>query len=156
MGLAIIRYFLTAAINQGITQKVKKVDPFVKNFWGGLTTISLCLVGLATFDSLGLLSDFSLNMKKLWAVSLAVGIIVVGMWTFNLLSYKDGASIAIKKLVMNGSYLIMATICGILFFKEELSLGKIIGPVLYTVAFSLMDIKTWKFLNLKFRKESYS
>src|SRR3989344_2684204 len=115
---------MSAAINQGITQKVKKVDPFVKNFWGGLIALVLSVVCLAIFGSLGVLTDFSGNMKKLYIVSGLIGFIVVGMWSFNLLSYKGGASIAIKKLVMNGTNLITAMAGGIVFFQETLTLGK--------------------------------
>jgi len=143
----------SVAINQGITQKVKKVDPFVKNFWGGLTTVVLCLASIFFLDSLHILGDFSLSMKKLIGVSLAVGIIVVGMWTFNLLSYKSGASIALKKLVMNGSYLTMAMIGGVVIFGENMTSGKIFGVLLYLVAFSLMDEKTWGFISKSFRSK---
>lgn len=137
----------SVAINQGITQKVKKVDPFVKNFWGGLTTIVLCLIGMVVLGSLNLFIDFSRSMQNLWAVSAAIGLIVVGMWCFNLLSYKGGASIALKKLVMNGAYLCSAMAGGVFFFGEKFSGAKIAGIGLFFVAFVLMDKGTWNFLS---------
>src|SRR3989344_9632810 len=54
-----------------------------------------------------------------------IGLIVVGMWAFNLLSYKGGAYIALKKLVMNGTYLITAMFCGALCFGEKITTGKL-------------------------------
>lgn len=136
----------SVAINQGITQKVKKIDPFVKNFWGGLTTVILCLVVLIVFGKTGIIFDFSGSAPKLWTVSAIIGIIVVGMWAFNLLSYKGGASIALKKLVMNGTYLITAMFCGALFFRETITSSKLLGIAFYLGAFVLMDKGTWEFV----------
>ncbi len=138
---------MSVAINQGITQKVKKVDPFVKNFWGGLTTLALAVAGLAVMGSLGTLLDFSVNTRKLWIVSGLMGFIIVGMWSFNLLSYKGGASIAIKKLVMNGAYLITAMLGGLIFFHERLTVGKCSGVLLFFAAFTLMDKGTWEYFS---------
>ena len=132
------------AVNQGITQKIKKIDPFVKNFWGGLTTFVLASTALFVRDATNLLIDFSPVMQKLWGVSAVVGLIVIGMWSFNLMSYKGGAHIAIKKLVMNGCFLIMAMFFGIVLFGESLTLAKVIGVLFYFFAFSLMDKGTWE------------
>ncbi len=143
---------ISVAINQGITQKVKAVDAFVKNFWGGFTTLVCAVIGLAIFGSLHLLTDFSLG--KLWIVGALCGFVVVGMWAFNLLSYKGGATIALKKLVMNGSYLITAMIGGVIFFGEQLTLGKIMGILFFFGAFVLMDKTTWEFTASLFRKKA--
>lgn len=137
----------SVAINQGITQKVKKVDPFVKNFWGGLTTVALCLFGVVVLGSAKLLTDFSRPMQNLWLAAAICGVIVVGMWSFNLMSYKAGASIALKKLVMNGVYLITAMIAGVIIFRETLTIGKLVGVVLFACAFTLMDRGTWDFVS---------
>ena len=147
---------MAVAINQGITQKIKAVDSFVKNFWGGLTTLVLSLAGLALAGSLGVLVDFSGNMKKIWAVSGLIGVIVVAMWSFNLLSYKGGASIALKKLVMNGSYLVAAMLGGVFFFGESLTFGKASGVALFMAAFALMDKGTWEFVSRYWPKRSVS
>lgn len=137
---------MTVAINQGITQRIKDVDPFVKNFWGGATTVILCALGIIALGHSGLFVNFSDQMQKLWLVSAVIGGIVVGMWSFNLLSYKGGASIAIKKLVMNGSYLTSAMLLAIPIFGESLTVGKIVGVLLFLGAFTLMDKGTWKFI----------
>jgi len=60
---------MSVAINQGITQKIKKVDPFVKNFWGGLTTVIFCFVVLVVLGKTGIVFDFSGSAPKLWLVS---------------------------------------------------------------------------------------
>ena len=136
----------TVAVNQGITQKVKKIDPFVKNFWGGLTTVALCSIAIIAIGGAKTLVNFS-GAAKLLGVSAIIGVIVVGMWAFNLLSYKGGASIALKKLVMNGTYLTTAMVCGTLFFGEPVSLEKGVGVILYLGAFVLMDKNTWEFVS---------
>ena len=133
---------IIVAINQGITQKIKKIDPFVKNFWGGLTTLIVSFLALTVCGSLDLLINFTPQIQKLWLASIVVGLVVIAMWSFNLMSYKDGAHIAIKKLVMNGSYLTMAMVCGIVIFGEPMNFAKLSGVLLYFVAFSFMDKDT--------------
>src|SRR3989338_7775299 len=137
---------LPVAINQGITQKIKDINPFVKNFWGGLTTILLCMIALFIIGEGRILFEFSAP-PMFYIVSTMTGLIAMGIWTFNLMGYKGGASIAIKKLVMNGTYLILAMICGIVFFGEQVSFGKGVGVGLYLVAFAFMDQGTWNFLS---------
>ncbi|MFH1890108.1 MAG: DMT family transporter [Candidatus Kuenenbacteria bacterium] len=134
---------ILVAINQGITQKIRKIDPFVKNFWGGFTTFLLALIALIVMKSQALIFNFSLSTQKLWWSSALIGLIIVGMWSFNLMSYKGGAHIAIKKLVMNGTYLITAMLLGIVLFNESLSLAKASGVILYLLAFILMDKGVW-------------
>ena len=136
---------MAGAINQGITQQIKQIDPFVKNFWGGLTTLVLSLIGLWFLGATDLLVDFSPPMPRLWLVSALIGVIVIAMWSFNVISYKHGAQIAIKKLVMNGSYLTMAMIAGILLFGEALTAAKVVGVIIYFTAFIFMDDGTWKY-----------
>ncbi|MDP3770238.1 MAG: hypothetical protein U1A25_03255 [Candidatus Sungbacteria bacterium] len=134
---------LAVAINQGITQRIKKTDGFIHNFWGGITTV-ICSVGaLLIMGNISLLFDISDAARMLWFVSIMSGALVVAMWTFNLLSYREGAHIAIKKLVMNGSYLSTSVLAGIIIFSEALTLGKITGIALYVGAFVLMDKGTW-------------
>ncbi len=140
----------STAINQGITQKVKGIDPYVKNFWGGLTTLALALAGTAILGSLRLFADHSKPMQSLWLASLFGGLIVVAMWNFNLLSYKGGASIALKKLVMNGAYLTSAMLLSAMLFHESLTAGKLSGIAIYFSAFILMDEGTWNYFAGKF------
>jgi multidrug transporter EmrE-like cation transporter len=92
-----------------------------------------------------LLIEFSRPIPQIWLSSAVIGVIVIGMWSFNLLSYRGGAQIAIKKLVLNGSYLTMAMVVGILLFGETLTVAKIVGVATYLVAFVLMDDNTWQY-----------
>ncbi len=141
----------SGAINQGITQKIKTVDPFVKNFWGGLVTFSIALIGLAILNSTDLLFNFNSPMPKLWLSSIVIGVIVIALWTFNLISYKAGAQIAIKRLVMSGAYLIMVMILGVLLFGESLTMYKVSGILLFLVAFIFMDDESWHFFKMKLK-----
>lgn len=135
------------AINQGVTRSIKTIDQFTKNFWGGLTTVVLCFVTVVGLEIIGV--DISYNNEGLLIVSAAIGLIVVSMWSFNVLSYKDGAAIALKNIVVNGSYLSMAMILGVVIFNETFTVGKLIGMLLYFAAFSVMDNNSWKFLSRK-------
>lgn len=133
-----------SALGQVVTQKISKVDPFVKNFWGGLVTVITCVPVAYYLLGNDLLSS---SRSHLMIVSAIMGVIIVGMWSFNLLSYRSGASIALKKLVMFGVFLSTAMIAGVVFFHEALTLGKIIGVLLYIVAFVLIDRKSKDYLN---------
>lgn len=144
---------MSVAINQGFTQGLKNVDPFVNNFWVGGTTFLSAIFSLLFIGSIGILVDFSPEVVRFWFAASVVGLFVIGIVTFALASYKDGANIAIKKLVMNGLYLTMAMILGAVVFDEALSFNKISGIFLYVVAFSLMDNTTWNYLTRRDAKK---
>lgn len=133
----------SVAINQGITQSIRSINPFAKNFWGGLTTLVLSLLMLL-FVKIDDQFLASMDISRLLLGSAAIGLIVIFMWSFNLFAYKDGAQIAIKKLVMNGSYLTTAMIFGVILFGEPLTTAKVVGVLFYLAGFSLMDDATWK------------
>ncbi|MDP1719020.1 MAG: DMT family transporter, partial [bacterium] len=142
------------AVNQGITQAVKTIDPFVKNFWGGLMNLALSLGVLAVIGALGVMADISPPMRKLWLAAGIGGLVVIAMWSFNLLSYKGGASIALKKLVMNGAFLVSSMLLGVWVFGEAFTTGKAVGIVLYFTAFALTDNGTWNYIFQKMSKKS--
>lgn len=135
---------LLAAINEAITQNLAKtgvqvLNPMVNNFWVGATTAAC---------SAGLLISFDATLEfdsRLLVSSVLYGVLVVGMIAFKLVSYQKGGSIAIKKLVMQGTYLIAGVFFGIILYDEPLTSGKILGVIGYFVAFTLMDEKTWNF-----------
>lgn len=133
---------LSVAINQGVTQKIKNIDPMVKNFWGGLTAIILGCGGMIYFDSFSSLIQYEKIATLSWT-AFVIGLLVVALWTVNLFSYKEGAYISLKKVLMNGSYLTMALVTGVIFFGETLSGWQISGVFLYITAFALVDDSTW-------------
>lgn len=142
---------MTVTINQAITQKIRKIDPFVKNFWGGMVAVILGSLGAVALSGSGeILINFSPAAKNLWLVSVIMGILIVGMWSFNLLSYREGAFIVLKKLVMNGVYLSSSMVAGVIVFGEELTLAKMIGVFLFVMAFALMDKNAWEFIRSRF------
>jgi len=141
---------LPVAANQGITRAIKRIDPFVKNFWGGLTTLVLCLAATIVLS----LEHSGTNFLhgQLIIVSLTLGIVVIGMWSFNLVSYKAGATIGLKNVVMYGTHLTTMMILGVVVFDEAMSLAKLVGMALYFVAFALMDRDTWQFCKMRIRR----
>lgn len=136
---------LAVTLNQGITQSIAstKIDPLTKNFWGGLTTIVLAGIFLFPLS----VSDFP--PISLVASSIIVGIIVTLMWSFNLLAYKKGAYIALKKLVMNGCYLTLAMIIGLVLYGERIELLEVLGVFLFIIAFVFLDDNTWRFIFMR-------
>lgn len=140
----------TTAVNQGFAQKIKGIDPMVKNYWGGFTTAVLAIFA---FYFVGV-PDFSLagSWKIVW-VSVAIGFVVVGMWTCNVRAYRDGAHIAEKKLMMNGIYLISAMFVGAVFYKESLTLEKLLGIPAFVLATCLFDNKLWDSFRGFFQKK---
>lgn len=136
---------MSVAINQGISQKIKSVSPMFKNFWGGMVALVLAPIIIILIGKGGFLLSFSDN-KILWFTSATIGFIVIAMWSFNLLSYRDGASIALKKLVMNGTYLVSTMLLGYLIFHEEITIGKLTAIPLFVFAYVLMDKKAYDFI----------
>ncbi len=140
------------AVNQLITQKVKEVDPMFKNFWGGLPAVVGTIVLLFIIDEGSRLFDFSIENISIWQVSIPIGVVVTVMWSYNLLSYKTGASIALKKVVVNATYLSTTMFYGILFLKEEFTNYKVLAIVLYVVSIILMDKKAYSYVTGSLRK----
>lgn len=135
VGLAFLN-MLAVVFNQVTTQVIKDIDPMVKNYWGGIVAIIGGGVGVVCSPSLNLDA-----IARIWPVSALIGLIVVAMWSFNVLSYRDGASIATKKVVLNGGFLTLAMIIGIVIYKEPLTWHKPVGAILFLLAFLLMQKK---------------
>lgn len=136
---------MSVAINQGITQKIKDVGFMFKNFWGGLMSLVLSPIALIVMGKSGIILQFS-DYSRLWGASIIIGFIVICMWSFNLISYQTGASIALKKLVMNSTYMIGTMFVGSIFFNEAMTINKLIAIPLFVLAFILMDKKAYEFV----------
>lgn len=128
---------LGLAFNQFIVQCTKRIHPYEQNMWGGgALFIAACLVGAAG----GGFSTIAVPSLPLYlAASAVIGVVTFFMWSFSLFAYKEGAFISLKKLVMNGSYLTMTAVLGVLLFGEEFALHHIVGFALYLAAVALMD-----------------
>lgn len=140
----------TVATNQGLSQKIKGINPLVKNFWGGLST---AVLALCAFTFVGLPDFSSESTWKIVWFSVPIGIIVVLMWTCNVRAYRDGAHIAEKKLMLNGLYLAFAMVVGCTFYGETLTFGKALGVPLFVVATALLDNTLWEFFRGLFQKK---
>jgi len=131
---------LTVAANQGFSQAIGKIDGVVSNFWVGLVTTVLGMLGLVSFRSFGSLVQYS-HLKGLTLASLVIGVIVFLAFWFNVLAYRDGAKITTKKLVFNAVWLITSVIAGITLFHERLALVQIVGMILFIIGFALLQKK---------------
>jgi drug/metabolite transporter (DMT)-like permease len=130
---------LLLAFNEGITRGISLSavsNPFVNNFWIGVTTVITSFIALLLFASLDVVTTTSTRIYLLAALS---GCIVLIMISLKLLSYKAGGTIAHKKVIMNGAYLTSAIIIGFVFFGEAITLGKIVGVGGFFISVFLME-----------------
>lgn len=135
---------LFATVNEILTRGIGLSpisSPFVNNFWIGLTTIALCVVGLYI---MGFSDALARTGNRFIFGSIAVGGIVLVMITFKLLAYKAGGTIAAKKLIMFSTYLTVAVVAGVLFYDEPLTFGKVLGIVGFALSFLLISEDAWK------------
>ena len=131
----------TNAINEGLTKKAAvKLDIWSNSFWIGVSTVIWSQIFLFVWWIWA--GEVSLNIGKafVWA-TLITGVIVIFMISFKFLAYKSDAWIALKKILMNGTYLVTAAVVGFLFFDEALTFGKFVGIGAFLLALLLSDKK---------------
>ena len=139
---AVLVITFTQSINEALSRvSSAKLNIWSNNFWVGLATVFFSLVALIVL-SLG--SDgATLDLSKIFLLGvMAMGAIVIVMIAFKLLAYIGGGTIALKKLVMQGTYLVTSLFAGILVYNEPFTSGKVIGVILFFVAFLLTDNKS--------------
>jgi len=136
------------AVNQGCTRWIKDVDPWVKNFWGGLTTL---LLGVMVLVFLGmdraLLSGPDIRPLLLWSTLIAFA--VIGIWSFSVIAYRDGAAIPTKHVLVNGVFLALVLAVGFLVFNEEIAPVQVGGMLVYLCAFVLINNEVWRFVAVR-------
>jgi drug/metabolite transporter (DMT)-like permease len=147
LGIAVL-----AAVNEGITQAAREMEAMAYNFWAGLTTVIFAGAWFMLADGWGAIPTF--GAASFWFGAFAIAMIVVLMISFKIFAYRGGGSIALKKLVMQATYLIAATFAGWLAYHEPLTAGKIIGIAGFMVAFALADRGTWEFVSSRLPKTS--
>ena len=135
----------TQPVNEFLSRKTAdaKLDPWTNNFWVGTSTVFWTFLSLVAWVSVFGPSDQHLNLSLVLG-SLLIGIIVTGMIAFKLLSYAGGGTIALKKVIMQGTYLITFTVIGVAWYKQPFTWGHALGIVLFLPAFSLIDKETWR------------
>lgn len=129
-------------INQAITQKIKDINPLVKNFWGGMVIFLLAAIIAVAIGASNPITTYPVKIAE---IAMLIGVLSVLLWTVNLYAYRGGAFIAIKKLVVFGGAIILGAIWGAVFFDETLSLFHLLGFILYCLAFILLDRDTFNF-----------
>jgi len=132
------------SIGQGITRAIKEVNPWVKNFWGGLTTSILCLVVFSIYNQQ---IAKILMSPETWLIlfwSIAIAFIVIGIWTFNVITYRDGSSVYAKHVVVSGVFMVLIILIGLFIFKEQITIVQSMGIIMYFIAFVLVNNEVWK------------
>jgi drug/metabolite transporter (DMT)-like permease len=136
---AVLVITLTQAFSEALSRKASiKLDVWVNNFWVGLSTIFFSLMALIILAIWH--GGAEINLGRIFLLgSIGTGTIVAVMISFKLITYAKGGTIALKKIVMQGTYLITATTAGILFYHEPFNYYKVVGIVLLLVSVILMD-----------------
>ncbi len=133
---------LSGAVNEALSRVASvKLDPWVNNFWVGVSTTFFSALGLV---ALGFSGESMKTSHAFWLGSILIGAVVVAMVSFKLLAYKGGGTIALKKLIMQGVYLLTVSVAGVAFYNEPVTLGKIAGICLFLLAFVITDKETGK------------
>ena len=139
---AVLVITFTQSINEALSRASSvKLNIWSNNFWVGLATVFFSIAALVIL-SLGS-GGATLDLSKTFLLGvMAMGAIVIVMIAFKLLAYIGGGTIALKKLVMQGTYLITSLTAGILVYNEPFTSGKVIGVLLFFIAFIMTDNKT--------------
>jgi hypothetical protein len=139
---AVLVITFTQSINEALSRASSvKLNIWSNNFWVGLATVFFSIAALVIL-SLGS-GGATLNLSKTFLLGvMAMGAIVIVMIAFKLLAYIGGGTIALKKLVMQGTYLITSLVAGVLVYNEPFTSGKVVGILLFFVAFIMTDNKT--------------
>jgi len=117
-----------------------KFDVWINNIWIGGSTSVFSLIGLVIL--LLVRGDAGIDITHAFLVgALAIGMIVAAMTTFRILAYRGGGTIALKKIIMPGVYLVTAMIAGVWLYGEVITMGKLVGVVLWCVAIYFVDKK---------------
>lgn len=134
----------TQSINEFLSRKAAdaKLDPWTNNFWVGTSTVFWTFLALAVWVGVFGSSTYVIG-PQLVLGSLALGLIVTGMIMFKLLSYAGGGTIALKKVIMQGTYLVTFTVVGVVFYSQPFTVGHFVGLALFLPAFAFMDKDTW-------------
>lgn len=158
--LATLVITFTQPCNEAFSRAASaKLDPWVNNFWVGVSTMFFCTLALIVLW--GMKEHFAFEIRSGMFVfgTVIIAFIVVAMISFKLMAYKAGGVIALKKVIMQSTYLFGAVYTGVLMstlnvkyewglvgWDEELTTGKIIGPFVAIVAFLIMDAEAWNTL----------
>ncbi len=133
----------TAPVNELLSRKAAdaKLDPWTNNFWVGISTVFWTTLAFVVWVGIAGPS-FQYFNASLVVGSLLLGFVVTGMIAFQLLSFAGGGTIALKKVIMQGSYLTSFTLVGVLY-GQPFTWGHALGLTLFFPAFACMDKDTW-------------
>lgn len=114
-----------------------RFSAWANNFWVGISTTFFSLVGLVV---LALQGEVTLTLTRTFTLGIvAIGFVVVAMITFKVWAYQGGGTIALKKIIMPGTYLLTAVLAGAVLYGEPITLGKMVGAVLWFGSVALID-----------------
>ena len=143
---------LSQPINEVLSRKTAdaKLDAFVNNFWVGSSTV--LFAGLSLVIWIAIFGASNQRFDLVFAGgSLVIGVIVSCMIIFKLLSYAGGGTIALKKVIMQSTYLVTFTAVGYLY-GQPFTWGHAIAFVLFPIAFGLIDKDTRKGIQALFAR----
>lgn len=135
LGVALNQVFMRLS-GEAQDRYKKDVPPMVFSTYSSLATV------IVSFLFIQLIGGFSaINLpQKAWLILVAIGLLVILLYLFNILIYKVGkkVSIAAKKIVEKTSYLMIASVLGVIFFNEVITWNRIVAFLFYLPAFYLV------------------
>ena len=129
-----------------------KFDVWVNNLWIGGSTDVFSMPGRGLF--LGIKGGAGIDSTHafVWG-TLAIGVLVAEMASFRSLAYRGGGAIALRKIIMPGVYLISEMLAGIWLYGEPMTMGKLVGVLMWFVAIYFVDRKASEDLALLFARK---
>ena len=143
---------LLLSINNLVTRKLEKADGFVHNFWVGLATV---LVGFSVVTFFGLWPKVLTVEWHIFGILIIMGSITLIMILSKLAAYQSGASLTFEVFIQQSTYLILVTIFGVIFFSEQMTLGKWLGIPGFAIAFVVANQEMWEYATKKVKKIFY-
>ncbi len=141
-------FAVAAAINEQIARRtgLGAVDPFIMQFWVGMSTVITCLLFIGGLFGLGLMSlhtIFSITVFY-WGLFVLFGVLIVPSIFCKVTAYEEGrgeGSIVSKKVVMLGVLLTLSLLVEWLFFGIDRNLWTTLLFLGSTVlSYKLLDV----------------
>lgn len=140
---------LLLTFNNLISRKIKSSSGFVHNFWVGLSTALVSILLISLFSGWNLLA---LLNAKLIIIAAIHGLMTLFMVFFKITAFKMGANLTFEVFIQQSTYLIFVTIIGLIFFNENLTIGKLIGIPGFFIAFTIANQETWEYFKKKIKQ----
>jgi drug/metabolite transporter (DMT)-like permease len=128
--------------NEALSKKASGIlDVWTSTFWIGASTVVTCLVALILIALAQ--EEIRLPTPAFWAVSVGLGLVTANMIGCRWLAFQTGATIPLRRIIIEGIYLLCFTGIGVASYGDPITWGKVVAIGLFPIAFFLTDEKAW-------------